>query len=348
MDRSAVVVAVRPLADPSNAFAGSFAEAIRRECFEVREFDWSAKGLTAANVAIVHWPYELLGIGGWKRLKRLLRIYRDIRTARRKGLKLVWVAHNIAPHDGGRLSNLLMRLFLRHLDGVIHLSAASRRALQESYPVPAHVQQIETVHGHYLDTMATPVRPISPVNDEVRLCYFGQVRRYKNVETLADAVEALQDDRVRLSIVGRRMDAGLASELEAIAARSDKINLQLSDAFLTDQQIEQAIDDAHGVVLPYRAIMNSGAAVLALSRGRPILAPRMGSLPELADLVGSDWVRLFDGELDGAALQQFVDWLRTRSAASAPDLSSLDWKRVGRDIAGLVDRLSERRGGNGH
>src|SRR3546814_10110494 len=58
-------------------------------------------------------------------------------------------------------------------------------------------------------------------------------------------------------------------------------------------------DEADAVVLPYRDIVNSGSALLALSRFRPVIAPRLGSLIELQGQVGEDWLWLYDGPLTG-------------------------------------------------
>ena len=61
-------------------------------------------------------------------------------------------------------------------------------------------------------------------------------------------------------------------------------------------------------MLPYRQVTNSGSAVLALSARRPILGPRMGSLPEVQQLVGEDWVRLYEGSLSHTHLAEAIGW----------------------------------------
>ena len=62
------------------------------------------------------------------------------------------------------------------------------------------------------------------------------------------------------------------------------------------------IDANDAVVLPYRNILNSGVALHSLARNKPILAPRTGSLPELQQTVGGDWVHLFDGDISAEGL----------------------------------------------
>jgi len=82
------------------------------------------------------------------------------------------------------------------------------------------------------------------------------------------------------------------------------------------------------VVLPYLDILNSGSAIWALSFGRPVLLPNRGAMPELAESVGSDWVRLFDGPLDEHQLADALNWARRPRPEPLPALDSLDPERV--------------------
>jgi hypothetical protein len=94
------------------------------------------------------------------------------------------------------------------------------------------------------------------------------------------------------------------------------------------------------VVLPYRRILNSGAALFALSRNRPILAPRLGTLPELQDEIGPDWVDLYDGQdVTTESLARFSQRLRNQDAPVA-DLSGYEWGPIGESIGDFFDQLS--------
>ena len=151
--------------------------------------------------------------------------------------------------------------------------------------------------SHYLDVMETAFQLPAPAITPVQLAYFGQIRRYKNVEILARIAAGLPAD-LSLMISGRRSHDDVARKIEEIAASARNIALDLRTEPLPDADLERLVDAAQGIVLPYQAILNSGAAIFALSRGRPVLAPRTGSLPELQATVGTNWVRLYDGEID--------------------------------------------------
>ena len=341
LNRSGKIIAIKPLSDPGNSFVRLFSDAIGRKGYQIRDFGWSDIEDAGADAAILHWPYELLGLGGLRGIGRYLGFRRKLIRARARGTRIIWVAHNAKPHDGGWISAMLMQRFIGMIDGILHLSHHSRTLVDRLYAPPARIVQVETVHGHYLDVMETPAQPATAIGDRVKLGYFGQIRRYKNVEQLARIV-ATRPSEMTLGISGRRSHADVADQIERIAADASNILLDIRAAPLSDADIERAVDAADGIVLPYQAILNSGAAIFALSRGRPVLAPRTGSLPELQEIVGADWLQLYDGAIDARIVSDFAIWLRGRAPLAMPDLTALSWDRVSDDVDRLLDTVTAR------
>jgi len=99
------------------------------------------------------------------------------------------------------------------------------------------------------------------------------------------------------------------------------------------------VDSADAIVLPYKQILNSGSALLALSRNRPVLAPRMGSFPELQEKVGTEWVYLYDGDFNQQVLVDFMKWMRETKRAEIAPLDAYEWSRVGRDLREFIESL---------
>src|SRR5262249_23292444 len=73
------------------------------------------------------------------------------------------------------------------------------------------------------------------------------------------------------------------------AGRAERVRLHLRH--VRDAEVQVFLNAADLVVLPYRAVLTSGAAMLALSFGRGIVAPRVGCL---ADLERSGAAILYD------------------------------------------------------
>src|SRR3546814_7821815 len=70
------------------------------------------------------------------------------------------------------------------------------------------------------------------------------------------------------------------------------------------------------------------SVALALSFARPVAVPDIPVFREVRDIVGSDWLYLFRGELDAAGLERIIAWARTTPRAAEPDLGELDWERI--------------------
>ncbi|MGH6683335.1 MAG: hypothetical protein ACRECA_05330, partial [Pseudolabrys sp.] len=79
-------------------------------------------------------------------------------------------------------------------------------------------------------------------------------------------------------------------------------------------------------------ILNSGSAILALSFDRPILVPAQGALAELYDIVGTDWVRLYEGALSPDIVRGAVQWTKAHplNPGARARLDALNWDRIAR------------------
>jgi glycosyltransferase involved in cell wall biosynthesis len=324
-----------------NSFARQFARSIAENGIDVREFSWRPPRLWASNAIIFHWPNLFFsppaGLEGATTRMKL----RALDAARRmRGTKLIWVAHNLWPHDRPTGSSSVTGSFLRRLDGVIYLSRASRDAVLARHPALAQAPALITTHGHYRSEAIEPAGPAHPCGSTARLLFFGQVRRYKNVERMLACVRDLPEESVNLRVVGLCEDGELAGELRALAGDDPRITLDLEPEALSNAELERTVDRADGVVLPYRDVLNSGAAIYALSRNRPVLAPSMGSLPELQQEVGPTWVHLYDGDLSPSVLAGFVHALRAVRPQTTANLSAFEWPEIGRELALFITSIA--------
>jgi beta-1,4-mannosyltransferase len=117
--------------------------------------------------------------------------------------------------------------------------------------------------------------------------------------------------------------------------------------YVDDPTLRDEIAAAELVVLPYRELHNSGAALLALSLERPVLLPASEVASALTDEVGPGWVHLYSGELTGAALATALTRSRDVVRAGRPDLSRREWTGAGAGHRAVylaaVDDVARRR-----
>lgn len=333
-------VAMRPAYRGSNPYAGMLAAALEAEGIEVEEMALrSLRHPFAADRIVLHWPDEFFYTSGRKgTVKALVRLGLIWAGKLFRRQKIVWVVHNLVPHDrSGRSFNLARCIFFAALDGLILLSDVSRRLMAERYPLLTRRPCLVIPHGHFKDRVGPPTPAIWMEGAPVRLAFVGQVRRYKLPDRLARIVCGMPSDKVSLRIAGLCSDPALRRELAALSGGADNVAVEFGQ--MSEEALAHHVDEAHGVVLPYRDILNSGSALFALSRARPVLAPRLGSLTELQEQVGPDWLQLYEGALTEATVHAFVDRLRAGPREGEPDLSAHDWTAIGQRTAAFLRTL---------
>lgn len=296
----------------------------------------SGRGLAAqADIFHIHWP-DLIPA----RPSLLLAVARSLLYTgliwfmKRRGTRIVWTVHNLEPHEvhHPRLSARFLGWFRRRVDGVILLSRANQRAMLEAFPELTAAPSVIVPIGHYRGVYPEPpdresARAALDLTDRARVAlFFGLLRPFKQVEALIETARQLDDPELTVIIAGKADDPAYVARLRAAAG--DDSRIRLIPGFVPDSRVSLLFAAADLVVLPFRDVTNSSSAVLAVSLNKPVLVPSMGSLPELAAVVGPQWVRLYGGVLDPPTLAAALDWANTPGRPPCADLSALDWKRI--------------------
>lgn len=299
---------------------------------EVLPFTWRTALTGRYDVVHLHWPEALLAART------------PLRRVRKEVLLAAWTArlalartpvvrtvHNVGlPQGLPRRDTALIRWLYRLTRAAIALNARTD-------PGPNTARTV-IPHGDYRPWLEALPRT-SPVSG--RLVYFGQVRRYKGLDTLLPAYAEAHRlaPELSLTVGGRPTSPEIERDVRAAAAGTPDVRLELRH--LPDAEMTHLIGEAELVVLPYRFMHNSGSVLYALSLERPVLVPDNAVNRDLADEVGSGWVYLFDGELTGPVIVDALTALRAAPPTTPPDLTRRDWNvagaayaRVYRDVTG--------------
>jgi len=259
-----------------------------------------------------------------------------LKLARFHKTKIFWTAHNLQSHE--RIHPFLERIFwhkfLPNVNGIICLSEVGRQQLRVQHPRARLIPTFAIPHGHYRGAYPDVInkdearRALSIRPDEFVLTFLGQIRAYKGVALLVRCFTAAQVENVKLLIAGKPFDDGIMCEINEAAALNPSV--MLFPKFVDRNDIQKILRATDLVVLPYKEILNSGSGMLALSFDRPILVPTMGAMAELREIVGSDWVRLYEGELRPEIICSAIDWTKARRLG--PDvrapLEPMNWDRI--------------------
>jgi beta-1,4-mannosyltransferase len=285
------------------------------------------------DVVHTHWPdLHLQGRSTLRVLMKHVRLALLFGVLRLRKTRIVWTMHNLKPHERHlRLGEWLFPLwFPRLCTHVIALTMSSLEAGRAMYPVLRRKASAVVPHGHYRDAY-----PSAPSREEARerlglesrytFLFFGNIRPYKNVPHLIQAFRAMPHRDVQLVIAGQPAQSIDAGILKRLVEGDERIHLRLE--FIPEDQVPLFMAASDLVVLPFDSILNSGSVLLALSFDRPVLAPRLGSLPDIQYRVGARWISLFDGPLTtGHLVRAFA--ARSIGEHEHADLSFFDWDHI--------------------
>jgi hypothetical protein len=182
---------------------------------------------------------------------------------------------------------MLMKAFLRLIDGCIFLSRSSEHQFDRHFPQARTKARMLITHPAY------PVQGTPEPAGDVVIGMIGEQKTYKQPLQSLRLFQAAHD------LVGcRLLVAGEVHDPErfrkALAALPEG-HVRWIDRRLDDHELEEAARQVNFVLLPYSMITNSGAALYALSCERAIIATPLPLFLELRELFGPSWVRIADG-----------------------------------------------------
>jgi beta-1,4-mannosyltransferase len=309
---------------------------------------WLAQG--RPDVLHLHWIHDFLGGSKGRPSRRTVLWFEwQLRLLKVLGVRIVWTVHNLRGHESAAAEPderdaAAHRALVERADAIILHCRTARDALIELYrPSSAARARMHVLpHGSYVKQYAVDSDPVA-AREALGLgpggpvfAFVGSIRGYKGVGELLEAFAGSTDlgPDARLLICGKPLPARLGRELEGRAAADRRIVVRLER--IPEEDLSRVLRAADVVVLPFRDILTSGSAILALSHGRPVIAPALGCLPET---LPADASFLYDPDAPDAlagALQQAAGAdlaaMGTRARSYA---DGLDWSAIAVETARL-------------
>jgi glycosyltransferase involved in cell wall biosynthesis len=174
-----------------------------------------------------------------------------------------------------------IRAALKHFRAVIvHSNFSKQKIVERNWMLPENVHVVPHGPLDYYRGLPDQSKPAPPQENEV-LC-FGNIEPYKGVDLLLRAFAALPPELLkqsRLRIAGRPGRG--TSELQALSLTlgiQNRVTWQLG--FVAEKEVAGLFRSATLAVLPYREIDQSGVLMTAIAFDKPIIATRVGGIPE--------------------------------------------------------------------
>jgi glycosyltransferase involved in cell wall biosynthesis len=254
---------------------------------------------------------------------------------------IVYTVHDLGFYD--KKSQILLLLnWLAHqvvffFSDQVHVhNRFSRILIEAEYKRKNRIRVIP--HGNYIGYYSNNIsrsdarRQLGLAADAFIYLYLGLLRPYKGLEDLFEAFKEIGLQSDRLLVAGLVYDRDYELKLRSLS--ENDLATKLIPEFIEDDAMQLYLNACDIFVLPYKLITTSGAAFLALSFGRPIIAPAIASFPEL---ITAETGILYDpsqpNALAGALRRaRSQHWSETKIFEY---IAQFDWHRLGPRFASL-------------
>jgi glycosyltransferase involved in cell wall biosynthesis len=188
-------------------------------------------------------------------------------------LPVALIVHDPQPHTGDTLSTF--PLPVRLISRIAELTSScliihSARLVEQVMPLlrrlPIGIIPLGT------DIASGPTR----IPQERRLVIFGRLFEYKGVDTALEAFRLLPDDLsdAKLIVAGQGPFARIA--------RGSR-NVEVREEYISEQDLDDLLESARLVLLPYKDATQSAVGLQAVARGVPCIVSSTGGLPDLVE-----------------------------------------------------------------
>jgi glycosyltransferase involved in cell wall biosynthesis len=190
---------------------------------------------------------------------------------------LVITVHDPRPHTGDREQKTPHWLFMRGFRAaralIVHGDTLKNATVEQGLPA----ERVHVIPHIQLGDVLTevPPPPAPPT-----LLFFGRIFEYKGLDYLirAEPLIAAQVPNVKISIGGRGDDFAPYR-----AMMTDPSRYIVRNENIPDEDVAGLFLNAAVVVLPYIEATQSGVVPLAYTYARPVVATRVGGLPEAVE-----------------------------------------------------------------
>ena len=203
--------------------------------------------------------------------------------------KILFICHNVFPHERFPFDRKLTRMVLKRGDAFIVQSGKDAEDLTSILPGARFEQAVHPTYNAFkFENMSKEKARqllLIPMEEKV-LLFFGFVREYKGLKYLIHALPRIRKEceNIRLFVVG---DFGNVQNREAYEKIMEENRVKdvvtVCDGYIPDRGIEKYFAACDLVVLPYVSATQSGIVQIAYGFEKPVVVTNVGGLPDVVE-----------------------------------------------------------------
>jgi glycosyltransferase involved in cell wall biosynthesis len=308
----------------------------------INPLTWIRAGLRAArtrsDLVLIQWWHPFFAPAIFT-IGALLKIMR-------RG-KIVFICHNVLPHETSRVDRLLAALAFSVGDGFLVQSREDRDKLariRKNVPVIVHPHPI---YDFFATGRLTKETAREAIGEEAGplLLFFGYIRTYKGLGYLIEAMPLVREKiPARLLVVGEFYeDRATYTALVERLGLSEAI--RFVDRYVGNEEVEAFFIASDLVILPYVSATQSGIVQIALAFDRAVVVTNVGGLPEAVAAGKTGFVvpPRDPAALAGAVIRFFEEgWAPRMAPYFAGEKTRFSWEAMA-DAVEELSRLIETR-----
>ena len=315
------------------------------------------RAATGQGCEIVHmdWPHDWYS--GKNLLTRNLKSWMYLSGLKSFQPKIVWTLHNLYSHNAANVDFeiKMIQSLIDKCAGIMVFSDHASNSLTETYEIGT-TEIRKFYHGHYADcypndcSQKAAREHLKVASEKHLLVTVGSIKPYKGFENLIEKLVMSPRSNIKWIIAGRSGDQAYGRHLQCLVdnANQQACDIEFHNKLVPDNYLQYYFNAADACMLPFENILNSGSMLMAMSFGCPVIAPAMGSLPEIAN---PDWSFLYETDspdsiysaLDNAIKKvsaHAVDEIRT--AVISHTRKAYNWEQMGEGLKDWYHELLNR------
>lgn len=201
-----------------------------------------------------------------------------------KHSKVVAIVDNIIPHEKRPGDFTLSKYFVGSVDGFVVMSKSVGTELRQfttEKPISYVPHPVYDNYGDPISKAAACAHLQLPPEDKY-IMFFGFIRAYKGLDLL---IKAMADPRIRAQNIRLIIAGEYYADKEDYEALMEKEGVKdlliLKTDFIPNPEVPYYFCAADLVVQPYKSATQSGISQLAYHFEKPMVATRVGGLPEI-------------------------------------------------------------------